>query len=497
MVPRTPRFLWLSTYFAAGVHALVVTLPSGSRLIGSRSAFSQQCRYPGYGFRSTWHPSKSFGTCSMVLQDAGPPDFTIVEDDDNDKGDNSGSEVENDIQPKPIIESGGIPRSTVQKLRVKNMPSRPKRSPKLEGTSWLEKNAAFSGEEYESPIPADDSTKGRPNRTFRQDFQGTRVFVQGIPLDAKWQDLKDHFAIAGAVVFASVSVDSATGKSKGCGIVQFETSEMALHAIAEMRNHPMFGSTLFVREDVQEQRGAGDRELRSRMPVNRRDSNNKPPNTWECADDDNSSVLSEDERDSVVALVKARDAARRRRNYEASDEMRHELKSRYGVHVDDRLKQWWVSFDGSHVPQNVKAVKGDGRWGDKKVWQQILTTPENDACVNPDLVNGLLMQRDIARREKDFSTADALLDEARNSPDGELYLRIHDESRTWRIWTDKPPAKSVDYHPKPRLSAAEQCIALIREKAPHKEEEIKLLLQKFPGREYPILKKLRKSLEEV
>ena len=87
---------------------------------------------------------------------------------------------------------------------------------------------------------------------------------------------------------------------------------------------------------------------------------------------------------------------------------------------------------------------------------------------------------DIARKEKDFSTADALLEEARNSPDGNLYLRIHDESRTWRVWTEEAPQRAVQHYDS-RKSAAEQCIDLVREKAPHKEEEIKTLLAKFPG----------------
>jgi RNA recognition motif-containing protein len=53
-------------------------------------------------------------------------------------------------------------------------------------------------------------------------------------------------------VFASVSIDKNTGKSKKCGIVQFETPSMAKVAIREMRNYPMNGATLYVREDVQE-----------------------------------------------------------------------------------------------------------------------------------------------------------------------------------------------------------------------------------------------------
>ena len=53
-------------------------------------------------------------------------------------------------------------------------------------------------------------------------------------------------------VFASVSIDKQTGKSKQCGIVQFETPNMAQMAIREMRYHPMDGAKLYVRGDVQE-----------------------------------------------------------------------------------------------------------------------------------------------------------------------------------------------------------------------------------------------------
>jgi hypothetical protein len=137
-------------------------------------------------------------------------------------------------------------------------------------------------------------------------------------------------------------------------------------------------------------------------------------------------------------------------------------------------------------------MKGDGRWGSLKPWRQIPTTPENDACVNPDLVNGLLAQRDVARRERDFSTADALLEEARTAPDGDLNLRIHDESRTWRIWTERPPPRELMYGSQSKKKTpAEQCIDIMTEYAPEKLSEIEAMLEKFPGREWNILKKLQ------
>lgn len=309
------------------------------------------------------------------------------------------------------------------------------------------------------------------------------LFSTGLPPDASWQDLKDHFKQAGTVVFASVSIDPRTGESKGHGIVQFETTEMAHTAIAIMRDYPLNGYKLYVREDVQESKDGAD--LKSRTP---RETRSNVPNKWRCADQENASYLSTEDEETVLSLIRARDDARRRRQYDASDAMRDELKMKFGVHLDDRLKMWWTSMDGKDVPQVLRDIKGDGRWG-LKPWRQIPTTPENDACVNSELVQALLDQRDIARREKDFSTADALLEEARTSPDGDLNLRIHDESRTWRIWTDAAPPRPVRH--RSDLSPEEQCIAIVEEFAPAKVDEVRTMLESFPGREWQILKKLR------
>lgn len=323
-------------------------------------------------------------------------------------------------------------------------------------------------------------------KNFRENFRGTRVFVQGLPDWVNWQELKDHFKVAGDVVFASVSIDTNTGQSKGCGVVQFESTDMAQNAIKVMRDHPFNdGSVLYVREDHQE-------EDKSRSLSNRRGST-PPASQWRCADEDNLRLLSSEELSMVQNLIKARDQARKRRNYETSDNIREDLKEKFSVHIDDRMKSWWVSTDNV-VPASISEAKGDGRWGAMKPWRQIPTTPENDQCVSADLVNGLLKQRDIARREKDFKTADMLLEEARDSPDGDLYLRIHDESRTWRIWTTEKPMSPVGHTRS--MSPEEQCIALVKKYDPSKLNEVKNLLEKFPGREWNILKRLQKNFGE-
>jgi RNA recognition motif-containing protein len=76
------------------------------------------------------------------------------------------------------------------------------------------------------------------------------VFVSGIPESIGWPELKDHFKKIGVVAYASVSEDE-NGRSKGVGIVQFETGDAADEAIRSMRDLPLRGSTLFVRKDIQ------------------------------------------------------------------------------------------------------------------------------------------------------------------------------------------------------------------------------------------------------
>jgi len=373
-------------------------------------------------------------------------------------------------------------------------------------SSWMDKNQNFMRYESQKPLfsQQQDSKRTEKQRrrrndkrreeynqrvfdegeqNFRQNFRGTRVFVQGLPDWVNWQELKDHFKVAGDVVFASVSIDTATGRSKGCGVVQFETTDMAKNAIEIMRNYPMSDDhVLYVREDYQE----GDQ---TRSLSNKRGST--PPSVqWRCADEENLKLLSSDDLIKVQSLIKARDQARKRRNYETSDNIREDLKSMYCVHLDDRLKQWWVSADNI-VPGSISEAKGDGRWGNLKPWRQIPTTPENDQCVSTDLVDGLLKQRDIARREKDFRTADRLLEEARESPDGDLYLRIHDESRTWRVWTPEKPPSSTNI--RQEMTPVEMCIELVEKHDPSKVDEVKGLLKKFPGREWNILKRLQQN----
>ena len=340
-------------------------------------------------------------------------------------------------------------------------------------------------------------TKRQSNKRPTSDFLSTRVFVQNIPKHVDdWKDLKDHFKIAGEVAYASISVDRRTGESKQCGIVQFETPEEAKNAIRIMRDHPMSGEKLYVREDVQEKRQPTERRRNGNMYGDEGSFNTRPPTVWKRANDpevdgsgDDWYNLKDHELQEIEAIIQKRDKQRRAKNYKMSDQLRDELKEEFGVHLDDRLKLWWTETRHGRVPGMVSDIKGGGRWGKRQPWRQIPTNPESDAKVDSDLIMSLLEKRDKARRVKDFGLADALLERAHNAPEGNLGLRIHDESRTWRIWTEeKPPSR---HGGESSLSPAELCLQIVTDNEPEKIDEMKALLSKFPGREWNILKKLR------
>jgi RNA recognition motif. (a.k.a. RRM, RBD, or RNP domain) len=500
MVPRRLGSLWITS--AAAVFCRHPIIVEGYYLFAPSHVVRR--------FQSAPTTTSSRSVATRVFGRDGPPDFTIEDDEES----SAPSRQQDSLSDFNAMDTEKDNTKSTRKTtngdgwdRHDEKPKSPRRKPAIRqvgvsgGASWMERNAKFSGAastDEPSRNSRDDSQRGGErgtqrvgdNKTFRQDFRGTRVFVQGLPPDCSWQTLKDHFRVAGQVVFASVSEDPVTGRSKGHGIVQFETVDEAANAIAIMRNHPLDAYALYVREDVQE--NSNNKKLQQQEH-----KGPTPPTKWKCANEENASHLDVDTVKAIQQLLKARDQARRRRNYEASDNMREELRNEYGVQIDDRLTMWWTGAP----PAAVKEIKGEGRWGDRATeWRQIPTTPDNDACVDPDLVQGLLKQRDIARREKDFTTADSLLEQARTAPDGDLYLRIHDESKTWRIWTDAPPPRPVqhskgddadDEADDASRSPAAQCIAICKEHAPEKMDEVRTLLEKFPGREFNILKKLK------
>ncbi|KAI8893861.1 hypothetical protein BC833DRAFT_607002 [Globomyces pollinis-pini] len=75
-----------------------------------------------------------------------------------------------------------------------------------------------------------------------------RVYVGNLSYQVGWQDLKDYMRKVGTVTHADV-LSNREGRSKGCGIVEYETAEEAQKAIDQLSETDLMGRTIFVRED--------------------------------------------------------------------------------------------------------------------------------------------------------------------------------------------------------------------------------------------------------
>mmetsp|Transcript_66343 Transcript_66343/g.197399 ORF Transcript_66343/g.197399 Transcript_66343/m.197399 type:complete len:163 (+) Transcript_66343:1-489(+) len=79
--------------------------------------------------------------------------------------------------------------------------------------------------------------------------ESRRVYVGNLTYRTSWQDLKDHFKLVGTVVYSNIMEEPGTGRSKGCGIVEFENAADAARAMEMMHDSVLNGRQIFVRED--------------------------------------------------------------------------------------------------------------------------------------------------------------------------------------------------------------------------------------------------------
>ena len=171
--------------------------------------------------------------------------------------------------------------------------------------------------------------------------QSRRVYVGNLSWDVAWADLKDHMKQAGEVVRADVICEH-NGRSKGCGIVEFETEEGARNAIATLTHSELLGRTIFVREDRE---GSGSEAKGGQRPKRNgpgafHQSSNKSVYVWNLSYDvswqdlkdhmrragnvDQATILTGSDGSTsigcgIVVYQSARDAARAIRELQESD----------------------------------------------------------------------------------------------------------------------------------------------------------------------------------
>jgi len=99
------------------------------------------------------------------------------------------------------------------------------------------------------PDAARARTPGCEGSPFQAAVGGRRVYVGNLAWGVSWQDLKDHFRGAGEVAHADVLFDAETGRSKGCGLVEFSSPGEAQRAVATLHQTELKGRLIMVRAD--------------------------------------------------------------------------------------------------------------------------------------------------------------------------------------------------------------------------------------------------------
>ena len=118
--------------------------------------------------------------------------------------------------------------------------------------------------------------------------------------------------------------------------------------------------------------------------------------------------------EQIQALVDERSEAKKARSYQVADDIRDDLRNLYNVEVDDRLRLWSVNgrfgkgFDTRRGPPPFVRAR----------WSKV---PDNEAYVQE-----LVDKRDAARKNRDFDTADSVLEELSS-----MDIEINDNRREW------------------------------------------------------------------
>ena len=86
------------------------------------------------------------------------------------------------------------------------------------------------------------------SRDYNDQITSAQLYIMNLPYSVSWQDLKDLFRNAGNVLRADVNMDF-DGRSKGTGIVLFDSIRDAQYAIKQFQGYDWQGRQLEIRED--------------------------------------------------------------------------------------------------------------------------------------------------------------------------------------------------------------------------------------------------------
>jgi hypothetical protein len=306
-----------------------------------------------------------------------------------------------------------------------------------------------------SDIPAPIQTSAE-NRNFRDDFQGTRIFVQNIPLDADWKQLKDHFKSAGSVVYASISQDFVTKQSKGCGIIQYESTAECKHALATL-NQQLFGKQhLNLRADLQEKRSTGKTAIQSthwseQPPKGRQTATSDSVRPGDKSRTDVAKERNEKKQKEASPILSSEQKAEQKKLLSLLDSSyEEEIEEEDIVEIKELApekkknarmeEEREVASSSTEQPMNanqkefIRIKKSDAIKNARKasgIWTHDRTTAESDMVSDEDaaIIQSVVMEREEFRAKKNFEMADDIRMALRR----ERRVQLNDSLQQWRV----------------------------------------------------------------
>lgn len=121
-----------------------------------------------------------------------------------------------------------------------------------------------------APAKAQEKTaeagKAAPAAAAPAEPKGPRVFVGNLAFKTTSEELKAHMTQASANIVSAEIIAYASGRSKGCGLVEFKSAADAAKAVAQLTNTELGGRKIFVRED-REPAGFGKKDGKDAKPA--------------------------------------------------------------------------------------------------------------------------------------------------------------------------------------------------------------------------------------
>lgn len=133
--------------------------------------------------------------------------------------------------------------------------------------------------------------------------------------------------------------------------------------------------------------------------------------------------------DQIAELVEERSKCKAARDYLNADRIRDELRDRFDVYIDDRLREWSVgnNFGEDHNTQRAISQSMKTRGYVKSESSADLLTPADEVYVQTRI-----NERQEAKNVGDYDTADSIRDELLADFD----IVIHDKLRKWSVGGD-------------------------------------------------------------